>query len=293
MQGMTKQESLSRIVAVSGGIDSVVLLHMLALERTGPLVVAHVDHGIRGDSAADARFVADLTRRYGLEFRSVELGLGREASEDAARTARYAWLESIREEYKASSIITAHHEDDVFETMIINLIRGTGWRGIASLRDTQTRQRPLIAWSKAEVIAYALDHELSWREDCTNESLRYLRNRVRSSVIPRLNGEQRATFRRLYGSQLLLRDDIETEVQGLLAAICSEGLLLRYPIVMMPDAVAQEVLAGWLGESLEQGRLRDLLLFAKTARSGAKWSLDSRRYVVMTPQGLIVSSSRD
>lgn len=290
---MVSEEQSKVIVAVSGGVDSVVLLDLLASQSRAGLIVAHVNHGIRDDSDSDEQFVSELAGRYGLAFTSVRLGLAPAASEETARLARYAWLETQKEKYGAVSIATAHHQDDVLETVVINLIRGTGWRGLASLRSTASRHRPLLTWSKAEVVAYALEHDLTWREDSTNDSLRYLRNRVRVGVIPRMSIEQRAAFIRLYEAQVRVREMIDREVEDLIPGMLSGGALRRYPITMVPDDAAKELLAGWLGESLEQSRLRDALLFIKTARPGAKWSLDGSRYLMMTNEGLIVSSSRD
>lgn len=292
MQGMTKEIS-PLIVAVSGGIDSVVMLDMLAGTASRPLVVAHVEHGIRPDSAEDEKFVRLLAEKYRLEFVSVQLALGPDASEDAARRARYAWLETIKERYKAGAIATAHHQDDVLETIVINLTRGTGWRGLCSLRETADRHRPLLHMSKAEIVAYAIAHNLDWREDSTNESFRYLRNRIRSMVIPRLDPVVRKKLLDIYASQLLLRQEIDTEVTELHERYAKDGAINRHVLVMSSGGVAIELLRGWLNIPLERTRYRDLLLFAKTARPGAKWSLDSRRYVLAKARSLIVSSPRD
>lgn len=293
MQSMTREQAQPLLVAVSGGIDSVVLLHLLATEGEFPLVVAHVDHGIRQDSADDERFVKQLAAAYGVPFRSVRLELGLAASEDMARRHRYAWLEAERISQGASAIVTAHHQDDVIETIIINLLRGTGWRGLASLRSTPTRYRPLLSWSKAEVVEYALRQGLEWRDDYTNDSPLYLRNRVRSRVMANLSPAHRRQFLKLYDSQVVLRPLIDTETERLLDRYSEDGQLRRYPLQMIDSQTARELIRGWLGEAFEQSRLEDLLLFAKTARPGAKWSLDADRFVVATMSTLVVLPSRD
>lgn len=292
MQGMIADEPGALVVAVSGGIDSVVLLDLLSSHEQ-PLIVAHVNHGIRTDSNEDEAFVRLLAEKRGAPFISTRLGLGAEASEETARHARYAWLETVREQAGARAIATAHHEDDILETICINIARGTGWRGLCSLRETNDRVRPLLAWSKADIVAYALKHDLEWREDSTNESLRYLRNRVRHMVIPRLTPQHRHTLRGLYDAQLKLRLGIDTEGSRVCDTFCEDGRLARYPLIMSPDDVGVELLRVWLGEPLERARMRDLLLFAKTARSGAKWSLDKGRFVKATARGLIVLTSLD
>ena len=102
------------IIAVSGGVDSVVLLHMLMAKKPDTItyIVAHFDHGIRDDSHDDAAFVAQLASNSHLTFELGEGSLGSEASEDLARVARYKYLRSIKDKYQAEKIITAHHQDD-------------------------------------------------------------------------------------------------------------------------------------------------------------------------------------
>ncbi len=113
-----KQSKVQFIVAVSGGIDSIVLLDVL-VKSGAELVVAHVDHGIRADSHEDESFVHRLADKYGLPFVSTRLALGSRASEDLARRERYKWLETVRAQYSAKAIVTAHHQDDVLETIVI------------------------------------------------------------------------------------------------------------------------------------------------------------------------------
>lgn len=292
MQGMIEGDR-TLILAVSGGVDSVVMLDKLATSWRGRLVVAHVNHGIRVDSDEDEVFVASLAKKYGLEFTSTRLNLGPGTSEDAARRARFAWLDEVRVRHAASAIATAHHSDDVLETIVINLTRGTGWRGLCSLRETEHRHRPLLALSKAEIVAYAIERSLEWREDSTNESLQYLRNRIRNIVIPRLDAGARGRLLDLYRSQLTLRDEVDAELATLQGSYVADGMIDRHVLTMVDEAVAIELLRAWLCEPLEMTRFRDLLFFAKTARPGAKWSLDGTRFVLAKYRGLIVSPSRD
>lgn len=280
------------IVAVSGGVDSVSLLHML-VKKGEPLVVAHVNHGIRADSDQDENFVRELASSYQLPFVSTSLGLGSGASEDTARRARYAWLEKVAADHGSSAIVTAHHQDDVLETILINLTRGTGWRGLCSLRSTLHRIRPLLSMSKAEVVGYAIEHQLNWREDSTNESFRYLRNRLRHHVIPKFSSQQRRQLLAIYDAQCILRNQIYDECQKFASIFSESGAIKRYPVIMIDQKVATEILKTWLGEPLEASRMSDLLLFAKVARPGDRWSLDTSRYVVADKTRLIVLTPSD
>lgn len=257
------------IVAVSGGVDSAVLLDMLASSGRAHLIVAHVDHGIREDSHEDAELVKRLAEKYQLDYEVTQLHLGAGTSELEARDKRYAWLDSLREKYQASVVVTAHHQDDVIETMILNVMRGTGWRGLCSLRDTVTRKRPLLAMSKFEVVTYALEHQLEWREDSTNEDLKYARNYIRHAIIPRLAFKQRQRFISLYNDQSRLREAIEPELALLMHDVSNdEEGLSRYWLIMLPEAVAYEVLKLAAQGQLLTTQLGQLLLFAKTARIG-------------------------
>ena len=197
------------IVAVSGGVDSVVLLDMLVQERQHELIVAHFDHGIRSDSAEDALFVAEITRRYGLPFEMKREELGANASEELARARRYAFLRGVAKKYEAV-IATAHHMDDIAETIAINLTRGTGWRGLAVLAGDV--YRPLLGTTKAELRAYAQEHEISWHEDSTNTSDAYLRNRLRVKLDDEDRTLQLAALR---AEQVRLRNEVSRELETL------------------------------------------------------------------------------
>lgn len=287
---MSKRETW--IVAVSGGIDSVVLLDMLVASQTAELVVAHVDHGIRDDSHKDAELAKELAEQYGLQFELTELKLGKGASEELARTKRYEWLDGLREKYDAVAVATAHHQDDLLETVVLNLQRGTGWRGLCSLRETATRKRPMLIMSKASIVSYAIERGLVWREDSTNDDLRYTRNYIRHGVMPRLNREARLRLIKLYNAQLQLRHEIEEGVAKLRDEVEDERGLSRYWLIMLPDVVALELLRAVSDSELLAPQLQQLLLFAKTARIGAILEAGGGVEVRVTATRLIVSTSR-
>ena len=225
---------MTMIVAVSGGVDSVVLLHMLAIGVSDSIVVAHFDHGIRRESAADARFVEALARRYGMQYVSRREELGPGASEELARTRRYHFLREVAEEYDAY-IVTAHHLDDLVETVVLNMRRGTRWRGLATMNDSRIK-RPLLKRTKSELIAYALEKRLEWVEDETNHRDVYQRNRVRAMTAP-LTLEIKRRIYHLWSMQHTRRREIGEEMRKSHFPIHQ-----RYFIIMIEAKVARELL---------------------------------------------------
>jgi len=238
------------VVAVSGGVDSVVLLDMLihgaeeiAAIDPDQLIVAHFDHGIREDSVNDAEFVRGLAKRYGVRFETERATLGQDASEEMAREARYSFLRQICKNYSAT-LITAHHQDDLIETMLINLIRGTGWRGLVSLNSNSRILRPLLNTSKNELIYYANEHDLQWQEDSTNEDTKYLRNYVRHVLLPTMAAKDPLVSMKLLEineKTKALKIIIATELQKIIPDEY-EPVISRYNIIMWPEIVAKEVL---------------------------------------------------
>ena len=252
------------LVAVSGGIDSVVLLDMLVRVGKYELIVAHFDHGIREDSAADARFVAGLAKQYQLPFTTRREELGKEASEERARERRYVFLRKEARKREAV-IVTAHHLDDGVETIAINLTRGTGWRGLAVFGAADIR-RPLLHFSKEDIREYANDKRLEWVEDSTNESDVYLRNRLRRR-ISQLTEEDKTIIIKLWRQQVRLKSEIDREAGSL---IDIDRPFSRYFFTMVDQQTGRELLRQAIkaktGASLTLPQTDQALLAIKTAR---------------------------
>lgn len=247
------------IVAVSGGVDSMVLLDMMVRTGGHELIVAHFDHGIRSDSHLDMQLAKEAADRHGLQFETRREELGKAASEALARERRYAFLRSLAEKHSAT-IVTAHHLDDLVETVVINVTRGTGWRGLAALNSEVVR--PLLDVEKSELIAYARRHGIRWREDPTNTSPVYLRNRVRTQAHF-LPSETKRELRALHAHQKALKREIETEVKQ----IIGEGpWYSRYFFTHLPSAVALECLRYLTEGKLTRPQLARLLHAVKVAK---------------------------
>lgn len=256
------------IVAVSGGVDSMVLLDMMVRAGGHELIVAHFDHGIRDDSHLDAQLVRDVASKHGLVFESKREELGKDASEAYARERRYAFLRSLADKHKAE-IVTAHHLDDLVETVAINTTRGTGWRGLAVL-DSGVK-RPLLDIEKAKILEYARRHAIEWREDSTNATPAYLRNRIRSQthLLPE---ETKRELRALHAHQRALKREIHREVKNLIG---SGSWYSRYFFIHLPTAVAYECLREITGGKLTRPQLARLLYAIKVAKPNATFEAGS------------------
>lgn len=273
------------IVAVSGGVDSIVLLDRLVKANGAKLIVSHVDHGIRPESGEDAAFVRTCAEMYSLPFELIQLALGAGASEELARTRRWQFLREMRDKHGAEKIVTAHHGDDVCETMVINVLRGTGWRGIATLRETDEIMRPLLAMRKSDIVAYARANELQWREDATNRDQAYLRNYVRHTIMPQTSDGQREQLLGLHAQQCALRERIEQEA-------AQHTSTRRHQFIMWPDEVAREMLRPYVG-SLTQREYDRVLLFIRVGHPSKQLTLSNGKVITLKLREFIVSGQED
>jgi len=271
------------VVAVSGGVDSMVLLDLLRTLPGVELVVAHFEHGVREDSDEDRKLVEDVARRYGLVFVCEHGNLGPSVSEAAAREARYAFLNRAKEQNGAQAIITAHHEDDLLETAILNILRGTGRKGLSSLGSSDDLVRPLLHTSKQAIRDYAVTHEIAWHEDSTNDSDAYLRNYIRHEVVPKLGAEGRAALLGYIKKAQATNPDIDALlIKELKAHFADEGLQ-RYWFIMQPYDVSCEVVAAWLRRyairDFDRKTIERLVVAAKVAKPGKVIDVNAGYYL--------------
>lgn len=256
-----------RVVAgLSGGVDSVVLLDLLAklAKRMGfELEALHVNHQLSPNAASWARFCRALCRAQGLRCRVVKVEVARgNSTERAARDARYAALQATR----AAHVVLAHNRDDQAETVLLQLLRGAGVKGLAAMpparRDVQPSiLRPLLEVTRAEIERYAKRRKLEWLEDESNLETRYTRNWLRREVLPRIEvrvpayRETLARAARNLGEAAALLDDLARIDAGIAADEGSFGV----------DALRE----------LSPARARNLLRFAI---AGGGWQMpDARR----------------
>ncbi|MED5495283.1 MAG: tRNA lysidine(34) synthetase TilS, partial [Verrucomicrobiota bacterium] len=213
------------VVAVSGGIDSMVLLDLLALPGLSlrdRLVLAHFNHQLRGgESDADAVFVEQAANALGLPFESGRGDTGERAAESgggleaAARELRHSFFARLAKRLSATTVALAHHADDQVETFFLRLARGSGTRGFAGMAlqspspaDTEiTLVRPMLAARRSEIEAYAAEAGIDYRDDASNADTRFLRNKIRHQLLPQLAAELGLSFHRQVVKAMQLAGD--------------------------------------------------------------------------------------
>ncbi len=280
------------VIAVSGGVDSVVLLDMLATRKPENIsyIVAHFDHGIREDSSDDLDFVRSLAKKYDLNFISESGQLGPGVSEETAREARYGFLRRIKNEFKAEKIVTAHHQDDLLETMVINILRGTSPRGLAPMRGHKDILRPLINKQKSELINYARENKLEWREDSTNLDEKYLRNYVRIKIMPELESK-REYLLELNKRIEKIYIDIDLRVDGLLYG---QKVLYRPRFLTLPYVVQLEMTRAWLIKAgvkdLDRKTIERITNAIKTLPTSKKIDIDNSRWLQSEKENVLITS---
>ncbi len=181
------------LLAVSGGVDSIAMVRLFK-DAGIDFGIAHSNFGLRADeSDGDENFVKDLAFQFGVPFFVKHFNTKHFAAEHkisiqmAARDLRYAWFDEIMNENGFSFVATAHHLDDQAETFFINLLRGTGISGMHGILPKQGRIiRPLMFTTREKIMAFALDENLAWREDRSNKSRKYLRNKLRLDILSEL-----------------------------------------------------------------------------------------------------------
>lgn len=249
------------LVGVSGGRDSVVLLHWLLAQGYRRLIVCHFEHGLRGRAGkSDARFVKQLAQKYDLKF---ELGAAdipalakrrKQSIETAARQERLAFFERVGRRRRCLTIFLAHQADDQVETFLLNLFRGAGGRGLGAMRSRSNYGaleivRPLLAVWRSEIDAYVRAHGLQFRDDPTNEKLEARRNRIRHKILPSLEKQFGRNLRKtIWRAASLLAEEEEYLESQLPVALTTQPELAVKKIAALPVALQRRTIRRWLGQ---------------------------------------------
>jgi tRNA(Ile)-lysidine synthase len=268
----TSEADLPALVAISGGRDSVVMLHWLISQGRRNLILCHLNHSLRGrESGQDAALVRRLAKQNSLLCEIQKRDVAAFAKkhqlslETAGRQLRHDFLFAVAEKHGAHIVFIAHHADDQAETILANLCRGSSVSGLSGMqRETQlsrgsqqlTLQRPLLEWRRSEIDDYVNRHQLIYREDSSNGSLMHRRNRLRHQVLPLLNdifGRDVSPIIARLGRQAQRDDAALSKMAGYLAKthFSSDGsLLITQALRMEPAAIQSRLLQTWLVEHL-------------------------------------------
>ncbi len=270
------------VVAVSGGPDSVCLLHILTTLRHEldiDLHVAHLNHQLRGkDSVADARYVANLAKKLGIPATIASRDVKsyqkqhRLSLEEAAREVRYQFLTSIADKLGATKVAVGHTADDHIETMLMHLIRGSGTKGLRGLSSLNklnvsggslTVIRPLLDLNREETVTYCRDHKLTPRLDASNLSTQPLRNKIRLHLLPLLrkyNPQIKQALQRLSHTATGDLDFIEKEINSVVKNIVQVGkksvTIKKKDFLALHPALQRQILRSSIESLL--GSLKDI-----------------------------------
>jgi tRNA(Ile)-lysidine synthase len=286
------------LIAVSGGRDSVALLH--ALHELGPkkLTVVHLDHQLRGRaSAADARFVEKLAAKLGypcITGRADVRGYAAERGlslEHAARELRHIFFAGVARRTRCRTVILAHHADDQVETCLFNFLRGSGAAGLAGMRPESTQRigattltflRPMLGIRRAEIDAFLSARKIRWREDASNRSAAHTRNRLRERVLPVLAAEFGPAFSDaiLRAAEIFSAEDAWMRAEAEKLEVDPE--LAVKPLRAAPLALRRRVVRAWLERAgvAEAGftEVERVLELLDVARGPAKVNLPGNRH---------------
>jgi tRNA(Ile)-lysidine synthase len=249
------------LIGVSGGRDSMALLRALVALGIRKLVVCHLDHGLRAESAEDARFVRLLARKCKLpcvierEDVTARAKRRKQSLETAAREARYEFFARVAAKRKCAHLFLAHHADDQVETLLFNLLRGSGAAGLGGMSACTTRtirgvaltiHRPLLGVWREEIDAYVAAHALEFREDASNADPRHTRNRLRHDLLPAIERAFGRDVRRaLWRTAEILRAESEV-LEAMLPSRSEESALALSTLRVLPLGLLRRRLHAWL-----------------------------------------------
>ena len=254
------------LIGVSGGRDSVALLHLLHGAGFRKLVVCHLNHALRGRaSTQDAAFVKRLAKKLGYHCEIQHTDVKREAGrnkvsiEVAARDARHQFFAQMAKTQRCKLIFLAHHADDQVETVLINLFRGSGLRGVAGMRVEADHKidgvalqilRPMLETWRSEIDDYLHGNDISYRDDASNESDFALRNRIRHRLLPDLKQiferDVRGAVHRLSHMAKSENDALDALINRDYPEFCQQGKLSVKSLRTLPEALKRRVIREWL-----------------------------------------------
>ena len=284
------------IVGLSGGADSVAMLHILHSLNYN-CIAAHCNFHLRGEeSDRDEQFAADFSASLGIPFHKIDFDTisyaqnNKISIEMAARDLRYEWFETLRKKENAEAIAVAHHKDDSVETLLLNLIRGTGLRGLTGIKPVNGKiTRPLLCLSKEEVNKYISENNLNFVVDSSNKEDHFTRNKIRLQIIPLLQTINPAlsdgltqTMENLIEAEKIYNHEIDKAISNCFnkeKSTINIPLLTSYP---SPEAILYEILKNYgFGKEI-------VLSIAKSTQSQSGKEFFSDKYRIIKDRNTFI-----
>lgn len=291
------------LLAVSGGLDSMVLCDLF-LKSKLKFAIAHCNFQLRGnESIDDALFVRAFAEKNKIVFHSRKFNIKAFAKEKglstqmAARQFRYNWFEELCLNHNYDYIVTAHHQTDVLETMMINLIRGTGLSGLHGILPLQKNIfRPLLFATRKEIETYASKNKIAWREDASNATDDYMRNKIRHKILPMmqsLNTSVEKTFfenaQRIYKEELLIEDLFE-KIKPQLVEVNNDAVKLKVDFLKNSGSVEALLFHALKDYGFKNEQIETIasLLFKQSGKKVVSATHELKRdrnYLIVSPKG--------
>ncbi|MBF0780003.1 MULTISPECIES: tRNA lysidine(34) synthetase TilS [unclassified Granulicatella] len=292
------------LLAVSGGIDSMVLLHLfsqLPSQERPNFMVASVNHGMRVDSANDVEHVRQFCKIHHIPFYTNTDIPQHLRSEEEAREYRYAFFDNILMQFHCDYLVTAHHAQDQVETILFKLMRGSSLQGISgmSLFRQMTNgcvlARPLLLYTKKDIERYALKEQVSHVVDSTNESLNYTRNRLRHLIVPQLEREQENLGEHFINFSNDLKDVlsiVKDSVACVYPEVCKDNQLNKHALLKLSVPMQKEIIAKWLFDNdvLERYSVNQLLLLLSKQDGEKRIRLKENMWCVVSYQHIFLTT---
>ena len=239
--------SIPVVCAVSGGMDSMALLHALKMAEFN-VVVAHINHQLRDDAFTDETFVRTMADTYGFPVRVKRAFIDpRTNIQNSGHQVRLAFYQEVAEEFETTFVFLAHHQDDQIEHFFIQVLRGfskLSWHGMNAYSKVQGIRliRPFLGIPKSEIDAYIKSHEIAYRHDNSNDSLKYLRNQIRHRIMPIIRQERPRFVARILKAQHRLKERIDAEISEYITSVDNRLIIKNPHYLDAPEAVQKRLL---------------------------------------------------
>ena len=267
------------IIGCSAGPDSMALLHYLHTNTTNPLIVAHINHNIRIESLEEEKYLSTFCKKNNITFETTTIKEYKENNfENEARNKRYNFYEKILNKYNSKYLFLAHHGDDLIETILMKIVRGSNLEGYAGIKEISKKNnyyiiRPFLKYTKQDLINYNKEHNLNYYIDKTNEDTTYTRNRYRHNLLPLLKEENKNIHKQFlkYSKTLLEYNSyLEEEILSIYTKIINNNILDIKELKKNHSFLQKNLLYKWLNNYyqnkpniIKEQHIEDILTLTK------------------------------